>query len=399
MKPHSLIWPILVTVNFLVGNHCFAEADIETTKQSFPFTSALWDLTGSATIEDYQGQKTLTLGAKKEGEQFSYGAAMLKNTTLTNGVVEFDMAFSHTQTYAGLHFRIQPNQNLESFYLRAEQSGKPDANQYMPVYHGIPSWQLYYGEAYSAPTAYQFDQWMHVKMVIVDKLADVYIGNMETPAITVQLKQRPLPGALGLWGLNQEDAVRFANFSIDAAENTAIKGTPKPEAVAASGIVPTWAVSEAFDGRLLEGKVLLTEEFKRTLKSTKRTLKYAQLHAEPGGMTNLAQVQGLESGLDTVFAKLVITSEQDRIKKLHFGFSDRVKAYLNNQLLFEGDDSELSRDQRFLGTVGYYDALYLPLKKGANELLLAVSESVDNAGGWAVQARFEDLQGLTLETK
>lgn len=399
MAPHSFKWNTLIALSVLLGNYCFAEPNLQTTKHSFPFTSELWNLTGNATIEDFQGQKALKLGAKQEGETFSYGLAKLKDTSLENGVIEFDIALSPTQTYAGLHFRIQPNQNLESFYLRAEQSGKPDANQYMPVYHGVPSWQLYYGKAYSAPTNYQFNQWMHIKMVVVDKLADVYIGDMETPAITVRLKQRTLPGALELWSLNREKAVRFANFSIDSSANDRIKGKPAPEAAAIPGAVPIWAVSEAFDGRLLEGKFLLTEELKHTLKSKKRTLKYAQLHAEPGGLTNLAQVQGLEQGLDTVFAKLVITSEQEWIKKLHFGFSDKVKVYLNNQLLFEGDDGELSRDQRFLGTMGYYDTLYLPLKKGKNELLLAVSESVDNAGGWGVQARFEDLQGLTLKTK
>ena len=72
--------------------------------------------------------------------------------------------------------------------------------------------------------------------------------------------------------------------------------------------------------------------------------------------------------------------EEEQDKRLDFGFSDRVRVYLNGRLLFQGDDTYRSRDYRFLGSIGYFDALYLPLRKGENELLMAVSEDL---GGWA----------------
>jgi hypothetical protein len=43
-----------------------------------------------------------------------------------------------------------------------------------------------------------------------------------------------------------------------------------------------------------------------------------------------------------------------------------------------------SRDRSFLGTVGLFDELILPLKRGDNELQFAVSEGF---GGWAVVAQ------------
>jgi hypothetical protein len=58
------------------------------------------------------------------------------------------------------------------------------------------------------------------------------------------------------------------------------------------------------------------------------------------------------------------------------------------------DDNYQSRDYRFLGSIGYFDTLYLPLTQGANELLLAVSE---DQGGWGVQAKLESLAGVTVE--
>ena len=52
------------------------------------------------------------------------------------------------------------------------------------------------------------------------------------------------------------------------------------------------------------------------------------------------------------------------------------------------EDNFLSRDYRFLGTIGYYDALYLDLAKGRSELWMALSEDM---GGWGVQAKLEDM--------
>jgi hypothetical protein len=56
-------------------------------------------------------------------------------------------------------------------------------------------------------------------------------------------------------------------------------------------------------------------------------------------------------------------------------------------LLFRGDDSYRTRDYRFLGSIGWFDTVYLPLDEGENELLIAVSEDF---GGWGVQARLAD---------
>ena len=365
------------------------------------FDSDQWTLSGNATIEeDYLGKKALKLGAIPKGQMIGIGEASLKDNTFTRGTIEYDVAFDNTPAYAGVKFRIQPNQNHERFYMRAEESGKPDANQYMPVYNGVPSWQLYYGEAYGIPSQYDFNQWMHVKIVVAEKLADIYIKDMQAPALTVQLKQETRAGSVGLWALNFEKGdVRFANFSLTPMDKPEIKGTPKPEKVAETGIIPVWSVSETFDEKLLDGKTLLTEDSKRYIKGKEHALKYILLNAEATGVTNLAQIQGIKKGQDTVFTKAVISSETEQVKKLDFGFSDKVKVYLNNQLIFSGNDAERSRDFSFLGTVGFYDALYLPLKKGQNELLFAVTESVENPNGWAVQGKFDNMQGLTFKRK
>lgn len=95
-----------------------------------------------------------------------------------------------------------------------------------------------------------------------------------------------------------------------------------------------------------------------------------------------------------MFARLIIISDREQVKRVQFGFSDEAKAYFKGQLIYAGSDVYQSRDYRFLGTLGLYDALYLPLKKGENELWLAITE---NFGGWGVMAYFENRTGISLK--
>ena len=109
---------------------------------------------------------------------------------------------------------------------------------------------------------------------------------------------------------------------------------------------------------------------------------------EPGAEFQTATVQ------NTVFARLKINSEREQIKKVRFGFSDNVKVYFNRNLIYGGTDIYRSRDYRFLGTLGLWDELYLPLKAGNNELWFAVTE---NFGGWGVKALFDNQDGIKIE--
>ncbi len=66
----------------------------------------------------------------------------------------------------------------------------------------------------------------------------------------------------------------------------------------------------------------------------------------------------------------------------------------NEKALYEVRDNFMSRDYRFLGTVGFSDTLFLPLKKGANELWFVVPEDF---GGWGVKAKFQNMEKIALK--
>lgn len=69
--------------------------------------------------------------------------------------------------------------------------------------------------------------------------------------------------------------------------------------------------------------------------------------------------------------------------------------YLNGALLFSGSDRYTTRDYRFLGTVGPWYSVTLPLEAGENTLAIAVTEAVTDQTGWAVMGRFDQTDGLS----
>ena len=96
---------------------------------------------------------------------------------------------------------------------------------------------------------------------------------------------------------------------------------------------------------------------------------WTRLAAEPSGLVNLAIANGIRDDRNTVWARTTIRADRARLLPMHLGFSDRVVVYLNGRALYAGDDTYRSRDYRFLGSIGWYDTVYLPLVEGANDLV------------------------------
>ena len=100
--------------------------------------------------------------------------------------------------------------------------------------------------------------------------------------------------------------------------------------------------------------------------------------------------------MKVVYARTSIDSDRDQVKKLSIGYSDEVSVFLNGKILFRGRSAQNFRDPGFLGIVNpENDAIYLPLKKDSNELILAVSEL---GGGWGFICRFSGSGKLSSRT-
>jgi hypothetical protein len=348
--------------------------------QPVPFDSGRWRVDAvESRVEDHLGRRSLFLNG---------GLATVADVRFTHGWIEFGIAMTGDRGFMGAIWRVQDTRNYEEFYVRPHQSGNPDANQYTPVFNGVSGWQLYHGERYTVPFIYRFDEWMRVKVLFSGAQAEIYIGDMETPVLFVdELKGEVEPGGVGVSALKGFAPAHFSDFSFAAMGSPPSRGRPGEPERAPEGVVPFWWVSDAFRESALDGRRSLGPD-----DMAART--WTRLPAERSGLANLARVQGVDFGKSTAFARTVVLSDREQVKRLDFGFSDRVRVYLNGRLLFRGDDAPRSRDYRFLGSIGYFDALYLPLVRGENEILMAVSEET---GGWGVQAKLEDLAGIIFK--
>jgi hypothetical protein len=346
------------------------------------FSADRWEINAKAAkFESYKGKDALFL---------DNGFAILKGANFENGILEFDMAIPDTRGFFGIFFRMQDTKNAEEFYLRAHQSGNPDANQYSPVFNGIAGWQLYYGPGFSAPVKYRFNEWMPIKILVQGDEAEVYIDNTTPSLFITDLKRDQQKGGIAL--RSNFAGAHFANLRITPKESVVFQ-TPIDKRTAARDIVPpgslvkAWAVSTPFAGDLLKEKMSLPADFAKGLQ-------WRDLPSEPNGLTNLARLAGISPTANTVFAALVLKAERTMPVPLRFGFSDEARVFLNGALLFEGKDQYASRDYRFLGTIGLYDTLILSLKKGENRLWIAVTEN--QAGGWGVLADIAPQDGLSV---
>src|SRR5262249_52044132 len=95
-----------------------------------------------------------------------------------------------------------------------------------------------------------------------------------------------------------------------------------------------------------------------------------------------------QPGMKVVYARTRVDSDRDQVKRLELGYSDDVSVFLNGKILYRGRSAQGFRDPGFLGIVNpENDTVYLPLKKGGNDLTLALSEL---GGGWGFICRLTD---------
>ena len=288
-----------------------------------PFSSDRWQFGG----ED----RETVLFKGKEALRIRGGSAVLPDVAFTTGTIEFDMAFPLERNFQGVFWSSYDNYNHQQFYVRPHQTGKPDANQYQPIIASDDNWQLYHGEHYSVTYDYPDLEWMHVRIVIGDEYGDVYLDSTR-PVLTFKLKGEQLAGAIGLFASDGSDTY-FANFAYrEGPESIVGDFIEYPETE--SGMVARWDVSDTFEeAELDEGFTLLEDLLQDRQWST--------LDAEEYGITNLSRAGEQHR---TVLARITVSSDRERMVPFRFGYSDRVRVFLNGTQLYSGDNGYRNRD-------------------------------------------------------
>ncbi len=360
-------------------------ASVAAQKVSIAPESPRWILEAEAKPADFLGRKSLYLNG---------GGATVKDLEFRDGIIEVDVATPANRGFFGIQFRIADNDaDAEWIYLRQHKSGLPDAMQYTPVLNSGLNWQIYSGPGFIGPVEIPRNEWFHLRLVVAGAQAKLYVKDMEKPALVINdLKSGLKKGKVALAVLT--GATHFSNFEITPTEPAAWE---RREPQMPPGTITSWKVSTAFEAsdRNVE-RPLTAQEIGE--------IKWDDIQAEAPGFVVLYRHRAAprlrvtfandfskrlepQPGAKMVYARATIESDRDQVKKLSLGYSDEVSVFLNDKILFRGRSAQYFRDPGFLGIIDpENDAVYLPLKKGKNELMLAVSEL---GGGWGFICRLD----------
>ncbi len=358
-----------------------AKAQNQERTEAISLSGQSWRIaTRKAEITEYLGRRVLALQG---------GRVWADDVDFSDGVISFDVAYKEQTIFVGAGWRAQDDEHFEEVYFRGHLNEKPDASQYTPVENGNSAWQIFSDGNATASISQNFTGWNKVKIVVQGDKADIYFNSVAPILHIPNLKTKLNRGAISLRSSGRgADAAYFSNIVIrPLTAGEGVIGAAKPAPRLPDGTIGQWDISSPFDESQVKDVLQLDG-------SIKDGLKWQSLNVETNGIANLAKLSNPRKEGNTVFVRLVVRSNKRQMRKLQFGYSDRVRVYLNRKQVYGGDAGWKVRDYRFLGTVGFFDTVGLDLKAGHNELLVAVSETF---GGWAWAGAFEDRRGLVLQ--
>lgn len=334
------------------------------------------DRVSDARIETFLGRRALMLRNNTH--------VIRKSVELIDGTIEFDVAPTDQGHFTAVLFRRDSGQNHENVYMRAHKSGNFDAIQYAPHIKGSATWQIY--PEFNTLAELPRNKWTHIKIEIRGTEMKLFVNGSAEPALIVpRLRCDTSKGAVAFWArVNAQPetwAAAISNVSIRPAApinqaGTSIAAPPR-------GVLTDWEYSSPLKAH--PGPVL----------SIPKMTEWRALTVEESGLVNMTRAIGRQSERSTAFVRTSIMAESQKTVALDLGFSDEVTVFLNGKPVYSGINAWESRYPGFLAPVKLGDQrIYLDLKTGRNELVLAVSD--DQRFGWGLVAAIEDLPTTTI---
>ena len=356
--------------------------------QAISLADPAWTFAPAAAVKsaDHLGRPALVIAS---------GRAARADLRLADGTIEFDMAVAGGRAFAYLQLRMVSDTEYEEIYFRPHKHGLPDAVQYSPVHQGISAWQFHHGPGGTAPAEFERGGWTHVRVEVSGRSLAVFVGPVTTPQLVVpRLARAPAEGYIALRnfipaGLDPaKHSTAFANLVVrPGVVSYDFASLPAPS-VPAPGTVMRWGVLPAFVPD--SGPI-------RALPPTAAGASWRIVAADERGLVSFPEHLALPGNARrwATLARLRLQSDRERTVRLAFGYSDEVTVFLNGRPIMSGDQRYFFDNPRQEGVIGLHQGtVYLPLRAGANELILAIS---DVFGGWGVMGRLEEAAGVRVE--
>ncbi|MEF2965357.1 hypothetical protein V3851_05880 [Paenibacillus sp. M1] len=246
----------------------------------------------AASVTSWKGHEALCLN----------GLAFLPDVSLSEGSIEVYVGADDV-SYCGIAFRIGDVLNYELAYAQPHTSGRWDALQYDPVFHGTNTWQLYYGTGAQQAAEVPKGEWLRLRVDFKDRQAMIRVNN-EAPLYIPELAHDHKEGFIGLWSYKP---AYFRDFRISDSCNDIINPV---EATTVhkhnSGFVEAW---------FLHG--------------------YGRVESEANGIVNLSRFLP-ETVSEANLTRKFVCHEVGEMT-LAFGFSDEISIKVDGELQFAGE--------------------------------------------------------------
>jgi hypothetical protein len=275
--------------------------------------------------------------------------------------VEAEVAIPESVGFVGIAFGAKDEANYELIYLA------PVEIQYDPVMNGSMTWQIYNGSRYQKPLPDTTGSWTKLIVDVHPEVAVVYLGDDPAPQLIVsnlQHKGEGRRGAIGLWNFLPAYVGRISVTEIEPIALEAHR--PNLRELAEEGFVTEWLVSEPYPQNAEAGQAS----------------GWNAVEVEENGTLNLNRPYTSHPGL-AVTAEAAVNVAEEGEFPIHFGFSDRLKLWINGEPVYEGSWrwQPPGSDGRITA-----DLVTLPIRWRAGENRIRAELTCDETFGWGLCA-------------
>lgn len=357
-----------------------------------PMTPAQWQVEGDVLFRRDPTKQDILVVTK--------GFAELKNTSFSNGTIEFDTKFVG-ERITGITFR-QHDDAADALYFRpsADCAVSEECIQYMPTAHHVFEWDLYGQYQTHAPLSPR--EWNHIKLVLSGARMNVFVNGARSPTLSVGT----LVGGFSDGSIRLHGPASYAHLSV--APNV-VDGLP---AVASSNpakddlrYVRHWFASKPFvmpsrmDAALEENTGIDPVYSSMPTESAA----WKSIALDPSGLVNLTRWYGdAQTGqaITGIWLKTTINADHDQIKHVDIGWTREVWVFVNGKLAFQSKNlygiKSASKEPggRLSLANGSFD---LPLQKGANQVVVAIDDNFAGGQqhwGWGLEMRLANTDGI-----
>ena len=318
------------------------------------------------------------------------GNAVLKDTTFSDGTIEFDVN-TIGRGSPGIAFRQQDDDNFELLYLRPDPACPAfrACMQYAPQTHGVLLWDLF--PQYQTRAPLRENGWNHIKMVVSGRRMNVFVNDVPSPTLEVgRLEGDAVTGAVRLQGPGT-----FANLVITPGAVDGLSPEPAGDPLDADrGVVRQWRLSPF--SALPNGKEATYDDMPGT------SPEWKTLSTERNGLVNISREYGRplpQPSRAVAWLKTTMTSDRKQTKRVDIGWTRELWVFVNGKLvyadknLFEVEGARKFPDARCSLENG---GAMLPLEPGENEIAVALA---NDFFGWGMVLRVTDPEGVRLAAK